>query len=741
MTSDQVKLIRDTYNANDGNGNTLAFATNTVFDNEISIKNTDDFVIYDDANELVHCVCLNADGPVSQTISPYKIVSSFYSNILYMEGFFNMENLKKVIKQLFVDTGLINNEQEKAILTWASSIRPSVPQPDNMPYFPDTPLPVPSVFNTKKPVREDGIIHASSIGMESYKNDLFNKINSAMQSSFTDSTLTRVAGYNYTARVASPVDAIGELVALCTALDSDVKLINISTEIDKAYAVYNPAEQSTKDNIQTALENIILADTKQIKIAVEGLNPIRIDVQVRFIPKDAPMSANEYRAYILDKFKEYIDSIDGAKLDSNGVTATLTTTNIEGDLGLTDFLMSLEHTHAIAANYAVINEKAAKKHFASNMPKPGQSLPIAITLSSTDGSNTKVYLTFNISVPASASVNGVRYATMAEAFTAAATKGGTLKLLKDESGLETVTVQNGVDLTIDLNGNELSFKPDQYLNVDGGTVSIIGDGVISSSLAKSYKPTIYVFGNDTDQKDYSVVTIGEHVTIKNEGSYGIAIGHKNKKAYGAKIIVNGTVESAYGFTVTGNAIATDGDNIPEIVVGVTGKIISTNGGAIYAAGYGKYNIIGTVIGTEFGVEIRAGELTVWDTANIVSTDNFSDPAPNGNGSTVTGSAIAVSQHTTNLPIHVTVKGGTVSGTGMNGYALYEIDTVKNESEENVAKDVSIEILDGKFHGGVYSTNNKLTISGGKFTVNVSDYCADGKRAIVTDNDDYPYYVV
>ena len=222
--------------------------------------------------------------------------------------------------------------------------------------------------------------------------------------------------------------------------------------------------------------------------------------------------------------------------------------------------------------------------------------------------------------------------------------------------------------------------------------------------------------------------------ICNQGSYGLAIGHEDYKAYGAKVIVEGTVTSTYGFTVTGNAKATDG-NIPEITVTESGKIVSADGAAIYAAGYGTYNIAGTLSGTEFGIEIRAGKLNVEDTAKISATGNFSDPVPNGNGSTVTGAAIAVSQHTTNLPIEVNIKGGEISETGKNGYALYEIDTVKSEAVENVSKDVSITVSGGFFNGNVYSTNNKLSISGGAFTdlANAVKYAADGATIKLADD--------
>ena len=335
-----------------------------------------------------------------------------------------------------------------------------------------------------------------------------------------------------------------------------------------------------------------------------------------------------------------------------------------------------------------------------------------------------------------AQIGDKQYATLAEAVAAVA-DGGTVMLLADVTELETISITDGKKVDLNLNEKNITFKADNYFLVDNGALNVTGKGNITSSHGNDnsiWLPTIYAYGTGTDTADYSVVTVGKDVVIDNRGSYGLAIGHKNFKAYGAKVIVEGTVTSTYGFTVTGNAKATQG-NIPEITVTESGKIVSTDGSAIYAAGYGIYNIAGTLSGTEFGIEIRAGKLNVEDTAKISATGNFSDPVPNGNGSTVTGAAIAVSQHTTNLPIDVNIKGGEISETGTNGHALYEIDTVKDEKAENVAKDVSITVSGGSFNGNVYSTNNKLSITGGAFTdlANAVKYAADNATIKLADD--------
>lgn len=196
------------------------------------------------------------------------------------------------------------------------------------------------------------------------------------------------------------------------------------------------------------------------------------------------------------------------------------------------------------------------------------------------------------------------YETLAAAVNAAK-DGETVTLLADVTELETISITGGKNVDLNLNEKNITFKADNYFLVDNGALNVTGKGNITSSHGNddnTWLPTIFAYGTSTDTADYSVVTIGKDVVIDNQGSYGLAIWHKDYKAYGAKVIVEGTVKSTYGFTVTGNAKATQG-NIPEITVTESGKIVSADGAAIYAAGYGTYNIAGTLSGTEFGIEI------------------------------------------------------------------------------------------------------------------------------------------
>ena len=125
MTPDQIKMIRDYSWKDDGTGQHMAGRLAIVFNNEVCFVDTRDYIIWDDANELVHCIRANSEDPVSQATCPYRITTGMYENAQYLEGLYNMRNFKTAIKEMFLDKGLITEAQQEEILNWADSIRSS----------------------------------------------------------------------------------------------------------------------------------------------------------------------------------------------------------------------------------------------------------------------------------------------------------------------------------------------------------------------------------------------------------------------------------------------------------------------------------------------------------------------------------------------------------------------------------------------------------------------------------------
>ena len=89
-------------------------------------------------------------------------------------------------------------------------------------------------------------------------------------------------------------------------------------------------------------------------------------------------------------------------------------------------------------------------------------------------------------------------------------------------------------------------------------------------------------------------------------------------------------------------------------------------------------------------------------------------SPNGNGSTSGNVALAIAQHTTKLPIEVTIHDGTLKG----GAAVVQ-DNPQNNDDEAISK-VKLNIENGFYQGTVTSKNLKNFISGGEYTQPVPD---------------------
>ncbi|MCD8007051.1 MAG: hypothetical protein LUF29_08845 [Oscillospiraceae bacterium] len=147
-----------------------------------------------------------------------------------------------------------------------------------------------------------------------------------------------------------------------------------------------------------------------------------------------------------------------------------------------------------------------------------------------------------------------------------------------------------------------------------------------------------------------------------------------------------------------------------------------------------------IIGKYTGIEIRSGDLTITDSTVETTDSSYFNTANNNSGSTVTGAAIAISQHTTNNAINVTITDSTISGY----YGVYEINyNSGNTSEVNITISGDDTKVTGTGTGSVavYSVSvsgtedesisaetNEITtvaISGGNFSSAVPEaYCAE-----------------
>lgn len=310
-------------------------------------------------------------------------------------------------------------------------------------------------------------------------------------------------------------------------------------------------------------------------------------------------------------------------------------------------------------------------------------------------------------------VNGYYYCkTLAEAV-AAAEEGDTVTLLADVSVEETIVVEKAI--TLDLNGFDIASGVAVLKIVNAGEVTITDRTQAPGTIASS------VNGNTIDSEGTDLTI--ENVTIENSGNGYTIVFRGNQtpsKAAAADPSTFNTLTldhakvNAYMVAISGNGSA-DKTWSGTIIRIENSQIVAQNGTGIYHPQYGIVNVSGnSAISGGTGIEMRAGELNVnggtitgtWEQFTI-----YDDASAVGGGTTIDGAAVAVSQHTTNLPIRVTINGGTLLATGVDGKSLYEVDLY----DEKVA-DIAISLMGGTFENAVESENVTGFIHGGQYKV-------------------------
>lgn len=260
--------------------------------------------------------------------------------------------------------------------------------------------------------------------------------------------------------------------------------------------------------------------------------------------------------------------------------------------------------------------------------------------------------------------------------------------------------------------NELPTAKDGIITLD--------KDVVLSKPADIEKDTVLNLGNfsitaseDWSGGDYLIgVKRGATLTI-NGGSEGsidageiycavkLTLTGENVDTKAAGLVVNGGNLTGYYYGIAGN-----GTRHNTVITINGGNITGTKGTGIYHPQYGEMTIKGgNITGLNTAVEIRSGELTI-SGGNFTSTAPKYSETPNGNGTTVSGAAIAVSQHTTKKPISVSITGGTFTGP-----RAFSETKVQNQGS---TEDVTIDIDGGTFKGEIKSDDCTGFISGGFF---------------------------
>ena len=291
--------------------------------------------------------------------------------------------------------------------------------------------------------------------------------------------------------------------------------------------------------------------------------------------------------------------------------------------------------------------------------------------------------------------NPVRYSNLQAAITAAK-ENGTVTLVNNVNLTDGVEVEDDSTVTLDLNGYTITNadKWTEDTSVDY-LLAVKRGGNLKIDDSSANKTGAIISKNDK-------IAVAVKLTIKDEST--------EERAEAATLTVNGGTLKAPFYGISGNGMRHN----TNLTIN-DGTIEGTKGTGIYQPQDGTVTINGGTITGLTGIEIRSGQLDV-NGGTFISTAEKYEEAENGGGTTVTGAAIAVSQHTTDKKITVTVDGGTFEGPK----SFVETDVQKAPVTGSFAT-----INNGTFVGEVSSDDFTNFVKGGQFSAPVLTNLLDG----------------
>lgn len=468
----------------------------------------------------------------------------------------------------------------------------------------------------------------------------------------TTITLDEVSG-NVPAEVTSASDASTALASNNSVSIADV----LVTENNPTVTI--PEKEA--DNVSISFDNISTTNAIAIKGADGASN----------MAKNVLVSAPQ-----LDSAPKFEITLPESTvtLAANGATATyaeVTATTAENTL--------------IVGKGVTVNNLIVK---AGNVRIKSGGTVTAISRSGENSKVVKIYVEDGANYPSGldASIFTVQSAEIAD-LNAIAKDGGEYTL-NSEIILSEPLVVEGV-MTLDLNGHSLKANSEgltQVLNTRDAVVLVRRNAHLIINDSSNGKGSINYNGAGSV---YTAVKL----TDVNDGATGEVV----------KLTVNGGLLKGYYYGICGNGTR---HGTETIINGGTITVAEGDGGAaIYHPQDGALTVNnGAIIGKDTGIEMRSGTLTV-NGGTIKSTATNFNEGPNGDGTTLTGAAVAISQHTTDKELKAIINEGTLEGI----YALYEKDL------QNATGAKSLQVTAGTFIGGVFSEDCSAFITGGTFS--------------------------
>ena len=392
------------------------------------------------------------------------------------------------------------------------------------------------------------------------------------------------------------------------------------------------------------------------------------------------------------------------------------------------------------------------------------------------------YVVMPIKDAAVAQIGNDYYLTLGEAVSHAQ-NDETITLLDDINTSTYYVI--GKNITLDLNGHTLTSSAQFVLASTGGTWNL-KNGALVSTYDASSQPGMALLaqggtvniGNvdmtvpegcygiqigtsadydnaESDAKYSGHITIGGGSTINSKDSGIIIVGRKTAES---TLIVNDADITATTFAISGNG---SNDNTQITITG--GNITSKEGPVIYHPQAGDLTITGGILTGVNGVQYcGAGTLTISDDAKITATGDYTEyptkPSSQGDGSAEDGAAVSIisrggGYQDNSQTMTVNISGGTLISENNAAIAVYRLQKVDGTWTTNENTSLSsflagLNITGGNFRSGNLKNafevdsidQDKVTVSGGYFTSDPSDYLASSFYAVASDKTGYSWMV-
>lgn len=299
------------------------------------------------------------------------------------------------------------------------------------------------------------------------------------------------------------------------------------------------------------------------------------------------------------------------------------------------------------------------------------------------------------------------------------------------------------DLTLDLATHKITVATgvNSAFIIRQGDVTITGEE--GSGIAIDTGVALWVYGSKTvTDTDFTHLTVGQNVLITasstNDSSYGIAVNRfdsENNVAYGVKIDFDGRIGAYNGITILGHIRHTD--NAPAINLG--GNAVITAQGpddsmALYAAGYGIWNVGAANLVGSSALGVKSGQFTFTNTTMAANGARQDDVETGNSGIAGSGATFQIEDNSVYAGgIQITINDGKYSS--QNGHVFYEYD----DAARAASPLEKITINSGTFEAGadssIFSGVNAgvVTLAGGSYNKEIAkEYLGENQQLVEKD---------